>query len=55
MIASCEVSGQIFTSFGGTCQDKTCENSGRVICGPLSQPGCECPDDMVRKHIQKAC
>ena len=49
----CEGNGQIFTSSGGTCPEKTCENSGEVICSAVSRPGCDCPEDMVRKYTQK--
>ena len=49
----CRGSGQIFTSSGGTCPERTCENSGQVLCSAISIPGCDCPVGMVRKYTQK--
>ena len=45
----CEARGQIFTLSGGTCQERTCENLGQVICDSVASPGCDCPIGMVRE------
>ena len=49
MTVFCEARGQIFTSSGGTCQEKTCGNLGQVICAAVPSPGCDCPLGMVRE------